>query len=371
MSSASVASARIEGKETKQWVIRTHIKNHLDEFFAIWLLICFGEEFFLGIKNAVVEFFENTIMEKSPEELEKEGVLCVGIGGGRFDEHSSLSKKRKEEECASSLVMKFLGIADDPVFEEFAKFVKNRDLKITGSKYDLAGLVKTMYYRKDTDDMKVWQWVMLILEAIYDESKEFFADARHDFEKAEVREVEGTKRKIRIVIGKSDSTQFGRFCRSMRGCRADVVIQKNSRCNVQIFSGGSFQKNLRGDLTDVARAIRVEEQRFASRVVTTDWKVLGNDEKVAGAENWYFHPERNMLLNGSLSIDQPPTVLSLERISDIVSIAISTGFAPERETQCKAGRCTSTPSNPCPWYRLGLTRCHDIRCDQARRLNGR
>ncbi len=369
MSSGTVTAVAVP-ENTIQWVIRTHLKPHLDEFLAIWLLIMFGEIKFPGIRNALVEFAETNVTEKHPDELEKDGIVCIGIGGGKFDEHAPLMGERKKSESASSLVMKYLGIADDPALRDFSKFVTDRDSKITGSKYDLSGLVKIAYHRKATDDMKVWEWVMFALEAIYDDSLEFFGPAMQDFAKAQQTEVKTSKGKIKVVTGRSDVGQFSSFCRSVHGCGADVVIQQNSTGNVRVFTASRLQR-MYVDLSDAARMIRLEEQKRAGQVLTTDWKILGSAESVPGAENWYLHPERKMLLNGSDSVEEPATLIPLDQIRQLVEISVSDSFEPGREIHCKAGKCTSTHGNPCPWYAWGLQRCRNVRYNQYNNSQGK
>jgi hypothetical protein len=342
--------------------IVTHVRPHLDEIMGIWMLIKFGEYLFSGIGNAMVEFWDSLPEGKTPGQLEKEGVLLIGIGGGRFDEHPTLNAERKQDVCTTSLVAQALGLADDPALKGLLEFVRVRDLTLSGNAYDLHALIKT-FYAAGRDDQMVWGWAFLALSAIYDQSISFFEEAGTDFQAATVTEIsiEGKRRKI--AVGNSDSMEFAKFARSPHGCRAAVVIQKNSTGQVQVHT----TKFLGINLLDTACMLRVEELKKQGKRSPTNFKVLQTDGTIAECPEWHFFQTGQMLLNGSTTkTDTPPTKLSLEEISRLVQIGVNpTIFEPSRETMCKQGKCTSSSRNPCSWYGWGLQRCRKIRFLEA------
>lgn len=344
--------------------IVTHKSPHLDEIAAIWFFRRFGERQFPGINTAKVDFWSTG--GESPdgrpaEDYEREGVLLVGIGGGRFDEHSTIERERKEGECSATLVAKALGIDDEPFLERILKFIINRDLNGTGHPFDIASIVKVLHQQCPDDPERVMDWAMTALEAKYQEQLGFFIATKADFEEnAEIEEIPGPKGRIlKMATIVSDDPQMGKFARSTFGGQVDIVIQQRSSGNVQIFTNKRSGLVLYG----VVQMIRLAEQEAKGQIVTTDWKELALEGKVAGAEEWYLQKAGQMLLNGSLTATQvSPTKIPLEKIQEIVRIGVNPmAFHPKYSSHCESGICISTCRNPCPWYSWGLHRCREMR----------
>ena len=120
--------------------------------------------------------------------------------------------------------------------------------------------------------------------------------------------------------------------------------------------------------------IRIMEQEAKRDTRTFKFVELGVEGKVAGAEEWFYHKEGQMLLNGSqTATDVPPTRLSLEQIQQAVKIGRDPeAFEKKRALDCKSDICTSMINNKCPWYAWGLRRCRRIRYEmrQAAASNG-
>lgn len=316
----------------------THKAPHLDEITAKWLIEKFGTEEFLD------KYAPNRILE-------------IGVGGGPFDEHPTVGDKRKEDECAATLVAKALGVEDDPALEKILNFVATNDLKGGAQPFDLAYLVKLLHCQFPSE--KVIEWASTALEAKYQEQLQFLTVTKQEFERAaEVEEVQGQGgQMLKMVTVISDNEQMNKFARFHLG--AAIIIQKHSSGNAQIFANKRFGLNL----NDIVQVIRFEEQRAKGRIVTTDWEVLKREGKVEGAEEWYYHLEGQMLLNGSLTFpDVPSTRLTLEQIKEIIRIGVNPqAFEPSRAPLCQKGVCTSRRNNQCPWYPWGLHRCRKIR----------
>ncbi|MEK7665207.1 MAG: hypothetical protein AAB361_03670 [Patescibacteria group bacterium] len=340
------------------FTIVTHKRPHIDEVCAIWLLQKFGEKMFPGISETKITFAGaggEDLEGFSSDEFESEGVVLVGIGGGKFDEHPGVKTFGKPDECASTLVAKELGIESEPALEKILNFVKKSDLKAGNQPFDLSNLVKSMHHAHPNDPAKVINWVMLALDSKYQEQVHFIKTKSELANKSVTEEIQGPGRKIKMVSGISDSEQFNNVCRN-KG--AAIVIQRRSSGNTQIYT--SNREGL--VLYDVAQMLRIEEQDAKGKVITTDWRVLASEGKVEGAEEWYFQVTGQMLLNGSLSCPNTPTNLNLEKIRDIVKIGVDpASFEPSRTEQCQKGICVSTQHNPCPWYKYGLGRCRKIR----------
>lgn len=349
--------------------IVVHGKPHLDEIAAIWLLRMFGEEKFPGISTATVVFWGNggeTPDGRTAEDYEREGTLLIGVGGGRFDEHPAVNSKRKQDESATTLVAKAIGVDGEPALKKIFEYVTDEDLNGSSRPFDLAHLVKLLHKQYPDNPEKAMEWATAALEAKYREQMQFWAAKEEYGRIAQVEEVPGPEGKsLRVASIVSDNVQMSEFARSNHGGNAAIVILKRSSGNVQIFTNKRFKL----DLCDVVRMIRLAEQRAKGLILTSDWRELMAEGKVAGAEEWFYHLTGQMLLNGSLTAtDVPPSQIALEDIRRIVSVGINpNAFEPERSPGCKEGICDATRESPCPWYGFGLQRCQKIRYGMAQR----
>lgn len=344
----------------------THQFPHLDEITAIWLLKKFGEKVFPGVAEALVEYLANggeTPDGRSAQEYEQEGTLFIGVGGGRFDEHprANGNGEKKENECAATLVAKALGIADDPALEQILKYALRTDLKGESQILDLASLVKLLHQQCPERPDLVMEWAFVGLEAKYQEQLRFWGATKEEFQRsAQVKKMQGPNGEpVNVVIVQSDNEQMGQFARSPHGANAAVVIQKRANGQVQIFTS----KKQGICIEDAVRIIRIEEQSVKDVWKTTDWKDLVAEGKVAGAEEWYYHKEGQMFLNGSTTAkDVPATNLSLEDIVRAVEIGLDPSMF--RYEGCCTNGCRSPRQHPCRWYNWGLKRCGIVRFTQ-------
>lgn len=346
--------------------ILTHSLPHCDEICALWILRKFGEEKFPGISEARIVFCEDMPLDKTPEEYEREGVILLGVGGGRYDEHPTTNGvERKQGDCAATLIAKSLGVENDPVLEKILKFVTANDLKSAGHPFDIAHLATLLYGRYPNQPEKVIGWVVEGLEAKYHEQLNFFTATKEAYEElAQVEEIAAPGGRIlKMVTVVSDDDQVGKYARSIHGANAAVVIQKRSTGNVQVYTNKRFGITM----YDVAQMLRYEEQRLKGVFQTTNWKDLGVEGKVKGAEEWFFHYGGQMLLNGSLTVKGvPPTCIPLDQIQKIVRIGVDPrSFEGNHSIECKQGRCTSTRVNSCEWFAWGLHRCRKMRFNMA------
>jgi hypothetical protein len=337
--------------------IVTHERPHLDEIVAIWLLRRFGEQRFPGISQARITYAASSRRgadAPDAQALEAQGILLLGVGGGRFDEHPTLDNGRKAEECAATLVAGELGVLDDPSMQKILRFVKSRDLEGNSTPFDLSYMVKLLHRRSPNDPDKVIDWTIAGIEAKYEEQRDFFTVARNEFEtKAKVEEVQVGSRRVRIAAIESDSESVSKYARSEYGGRAGIVIQKRSSGNVSIL----VNKQMGLDMRDVVRMIRLAEQQAKGKFETTDSDKLTAEGNVRGVEEWFYHERGQMLLNGSLTATGvPPTRLDLERIREIVRTGIVPGAL--RKLCASTGKCTG---EICDWYQWNLDRCRALR----------
>lgn len=379
-------------------LIAVHKGLHLDEIAAIWLLRKFGKERYPGINDANITIWNyggGAPDDQSAEEWEERGVLAVGVGLGKYDEHALEGNKT---ECAASLVAKDLGVVDDPALREILAFVTRADLtggnrlwdmlkklkkllqggmsdamrlvlrQAAGAvgqanidsgnvKWALPQLVKDLNILWPDEPERVIEWACVALEARYQQQLRFVQAEEAYPNVSSETVVQGRAGDVRVVSVISDSDQM-KAVALKRG--ADVIVQRVARGNVQVFT----RRNSDLNVDDLARAIRFEEQYVRGVVVTTDFEALAEEGVVPGAECWYYHPEGGMLLNGSLSHENmEPTQVSLERIVELVVLVADVNrFDPDFEHDCQKGWCKSTSTDQlCPLFPCGLHRCRKIR----------
>ncbi|MBI3633275.1 MAG: hypothetical protein HY226_03220 [Candidatus Vogelbacteria bacterium] len=323
-----------------------HKQPHWDEAVALFLLRLYGAPLFHGIREAKVVFWNagsNTPDGRSAAEWEAEGYLLVGVGGGRFDEHPTRTKPREQEFCAATLVAKCLGIKkDEAALRTLLAYTYRTDataVNLPGADRDLvifgiANVSKMINrYVANGDDQKALDWMMMAVEAYYGSQMEFIY-AKQEFEQSgtvTTVQLEGFQQPLKISAVVSDNTQMGPMLRSKEGNQSAVVIQKNSKGQVQIHTNKAY-KGLK--IFDVARYIRVAE--FLTKTpepVIPSWNELAQEQAPEGVEEWFFQHSGQMLLNGSLTNpDAKPTALSLRLIVELVV----TGLKQSGKHQCGA-----------------------------------
>lgn len=284
--------------------IVTHRRPHLDEAAAIWLLRRFGEPMFPGVSQANIELRDagaQTPDGRSAEEWEQDGVLFIGIGGGRFDEHPSAENGRKEGECAASLVACALEMDNDPALERILEFITLGDTQGTGGPYDLKALVDTINAFKPEDPTPAVRFVMTALDALYAKNKRWH-ESKREYNKVSKLVA---ARPYRVVLITSDNEEMRTIAFS-RG--AQVVIVRRSSGHTQIFShenkGGPELNRVAAELRRQELLARGEEQQlFTVR------------EQEGSLADWYFQQAGQFILNGSLTAPGvPSTLLSVEQI---------------------------------------------------------
>lgn len=333
-------------------IIVTHPRPHLDEIAAIWLFKKFGESLFPGIRYAEIQYWGEEKIKKYPlEECAKQGILLVGIGGGRFDEHPTIENGRRENECAATLTARILGLDEDPLLERILEFTRKTDLKSAPHPFDLAFLVNLRNKQHPDKPEEVIDWTIKALQDFYNQQKEFFGTTKEEFEKkAQIEEIQVGNKNLKLVTIISDNEQIAKFARSKHGCEAAMVIQKNSRGNIGIFTARRFYL----DILDLVVMIRIEEQRAKGRFVTGDYAYFSREGTMKEAEEWFYHEGIQALLNGSLTkSDVPPTRIPLEEIKELVKIAMNKNLFYCRHDPKKCRNCR--------WNKWGLHRCRKLR----------
>ena len=154
--------------------ILTHQDPDMDEIVAIHILKRHGESRYPGIKDADIITQAKRDFDKSPDELEAEGILCVGIGGGKYDEHPVGGRTRREGDCAATLVAKDLGLFEDPRVGPNASYALSKNYSPDTWEFEIAPLEKLAFrYLTHSDDenknkqneTKIFEACFLLLDA--------------------------------------------------------------------------------------------------------------------------------------------------------------------------------------------------------------
>lgn len=321
MSNAATATATQQKKVAPAERFRieriiSHDRFHFDEGEAIFLMQKYGEIMFPGVSTAKVEFMASlptSWKDKTEYDLMKEGVLLIGIGNGRFDEHPSVKVPEKKGECAATLVAKHLGIDTDPTITELLKYALRIDSTATASPFDLATFMKDFHQSHPDSSATLWEIVRPLIEGKWMKQKLFCA-CESEAREHGLTDTFSTRKHRNLVImaAETDNPQFQAYARS-KGCA--VIMQKKSTGNVQIFTNKKFGL----DISLVVARIRNAEREANGRKPISDPDIICANGAVEGAEVWYYHEVAGNFFNGSLTTPKPPTKVSWGTIIKIVS----------------------------------------------------
>jgi len=339
--------------------IKTHKYPHLDEIVAIWLLKTFGGEKYSGLDTAKLEFEngsgEQTVTDGNVTDWEKSGVLIIGTGNGRFDEHKKGAGVLAGD-CAASLVAGYLGVADHPALRQILRFTLVNDRQGSSQPFDVASVIKSLY-RQFPDQPEVsMNWAITAIQAKYEEQSAFFSKTAEEFKKAKIKQIDFGHKQIILAAAVSDDPQFNKYARSQG---VAIIIQRDSKGHTQIFTN---KKVADFRLHDIAKILRLEEQKLRETSnPVINWHDLAAEGMLA---NWYYQQETETLLNGCLTApDVEPTVLSLEFITRAVEVGINPNYFHQKCPIVSSQK--NCLKHSCTWYHWGLHRC----CQQRYEMN--
>lgn len=340
-----------------------------DTICALVLLKKFGEKKYPGVSEAKVEFMTELPKGKNAEIYEQKGVLCLDLGGGRFDHHRQA--RVLERFSVSDLVARDLKIQNDPSLEKILTYARRDDLEGKGiiSKdtidraFGLSALVANLNRHYLGYPEKVLETVApLLLAHLKEEQKRAFEypeeyRRKWDEGKIDAFVVEQVGRQIRCILIESDVIGMVGFLRAHPEIRADVVAQRFGSGHINIIT--RQERHL--DLREVAAVIRVEElkaKKFPFDRV--NWKELYNKGKMKEVPEWYYDTAANTIQNGGmLSEITRPTKLILPDIKRALKIGLDYNLLDPR---CPRTHCLF---KKCRFYFYNLIRCRKIRQGQG------
>jgi hypothetical protein len=308
--------------------IITHIWPHLDEIVAIRLLKKHGNELYPGIRDARVDYVSTTpvVEGKTWEEHLAEGTILVGVGGGPFDEHPTFEAERKQGESACRLVAKALKIDGHTIYKRLIELVTEADLGGV-HEFHIANRLKTRYRLNPNNPDKAIRLVNDMLDD-WEQEQRLFVDARRELQlKQNNKQLETTTlpngEMITIAVVEGDNFKVSAAARSLR---IPVVIQKNSKGQVQIFCDKDKKPFT---LKKIAAKIRLAECLASGMseddLAKLDQATLEREGKIPEAANWFYQVPGQNLLNGAESApDTPPTKIPFNIIVEVVKKNIIT-----------------------------------------------
>ncbi len=264
--------------------IITHIRPHLDDICAAWLL----KRYQPGAENAALEFLPADRRVSEPDaDL---GIIYVGMARGRFDEH-----KGDVGDCATTLVHKAIKgrIADPEEAAAIAKIVAWVLEEDTGKlnavayrEFTVPMVFQGEYERTGRDSSAVAELGYRLLDALLVSERNMVR-----LETAWAKRQEFQSRYGRAVALVSTAREIDSYGYAHG---FDLVLYMNP--------DGSY-RNIRGragtdiDLTAVHEALAKEDP----------------------TATWYFHHTKKLLIcGGELAPDAKPSQLPFERLIELV-----------------------------------------------------
>jgi len=309
----------------------------IDEIVAAWLIMNFGNTRFPGADCAELKLVDPTKVTSSYHALLAEGTLCIGFGGGPFDEHPEAGDdgERIPNESAASLVARALGIRNDAAVKRIVDYTVKKDHSADTHEFEIAPLLKDAFRfllpeigdpeQAQTKMYDILQAAMVLLDGFsrkdsaYDRCREeYLLDRRETFVNKPNAKV------LRIVSVVSNNPVMQKFCRSSEGGFCGVVIQTIKKGNVIIFfDHRQVDKDM---VACIMHDIRIAQLNANNYRFLVSRDQLTQDGSIEGAQEWYFEYDKYLIANGTLTHSKLPTSLSREQIELIVVDAIVAYF---------------------------------------------
>lgn len=308
-------------------------KIQIDTLAAIYLLREFGQEAFPGIQDAQIAFLTKVPEDQDPEALEKSGNLMVDLGG-MFDHHRANMASGKREECASSLIAKYLGVEKKKYLQKLLTWAKRDDLEGKGTisedsldrAFGLSGIVSMLNRQLKNDPQEVIDLILPLIE-------HHVAEQRHRAEGLpklyDALEAEGQAKKWKLKQGRadlkagyvvSDDIGLAGWLKAVK--RVDLVIQRALTGHTNVIT----RQERSIDLRPLIAGLRAAEAQARGVDLPQDKNLLESVGTIDALPMWYYDDAANTLQNGGIEPgDISPTQLSIEQIVDIVNETIPNG----------------------------------------------
>jgi len=300
-----------------------------DTLVAIFLLKKFGESRFPGIKEAEIDFWQVVPAGETEETLDRQGIILLDLGGGRFDHHGARVKT-----TASHLVAEYLGVRENAALVKLLTYAERDDFFGKGTISDdpldrafgLSALIAALNKSLVKNPGKVVKIVMPMLIAHYNEEVRRTQDLPKEFAEklqkgeAETFAVKQRGKKLNVVMVTSESGSLAGYLRSQQGGRFDVVAQWLPSGHLNILT----RPTKRVDLRSLAALIRVEETTHAGRELEMNVREFSKFGRIKEVPEWYYDPATNSIQNGGLNPKEiPPTKIPKADLKKILELGLA------------------------------------------------
>ena len=301
-------------------------RPHADVIVGIFLLIKFGAEKYPGVKNALIDIWQELPVGDTSLSLEQKGVLLLDVGGNKFDHH-------KSGKNLAHLIAEDLGILAEPSVAKILAYAERDDKHGLGTisadsldkAFGLSGLIASLN-KTEKDPEKIIRIVLPLLEAHHQEENRRVYELPQEFEKkikegkAEVFNVKQNSKDLKVIVLESDNLSMAGWLKSAGGMKADVVCQKNSAGFTNILTKPLKKIDLRWP----AAYLRKAEAEMRNRKLVCSTFDLMKDGKMPEIPEWYYDRATNSILNGGARPQGVlPTAISLETIVDILKESLA------------------------------------------------
>lgn len=264
--------------------IITHVRPHLDEIMAIWLV----ENYWPDRGEVTVEFIDNN---ERPDDVDADpDVLYIGVGRGRFDEHRGVAG-----ECAASLVWQGLPDKDKMSDEErkaidkLVDWVRDEDLGLHMDEprraFTVPAIIDGWYLFHDKNSSVAVGLGTRIIDALMYGQRELVR-LEVDWEKR----VEFDSRFGRAVALQTDTDRASEFAYQKGFDLAVIMNRAHTYRTIRAKAESPI------DLTDVAEAI----------------------EKADKAKWFFHHSKRMLILGGDHDPKAAPSSLQMPDLIDLL-----------------------------------------------------
>jgi|GEM_PF-1456723 len=141
-----------------------HICAHQDEHIARYLWESYGEFAFPGARTSKGRFTLGLPTRKDAD-MDAEGKVAFGVGGGRYDEHRA--EGPLPDKCSALLVAEDLELMGDKIIARMVNEVLRCDTTRGVKTTELAELIKMFHRRLKNADEFVWKWSKKAIQAVH------------------------------------------------------------------------------------------------------------------------------------------------------------------------------------------------------------
>jgi len=270
----------MESEETKGVVLVTHLNPDLDACTAVWLLT----RYVFPESEYQYEFVPVGPERKAINTAERERIIYIDTGGGRYDHHAT-----SDYVCAASLIAKDYSIRDPAATEmiEYALAVDHG--KVVGAdvgSFDLVNIIEGLNKLYPDSPKLVLEVTLSCLDAVHTNLSDLL-EAEEYLKRATFFKTEWGK-----GVGVVTSNMKTRYLAHRRGFEVFVYVDPEHG-----YRGFMAPGNSKADFSAIYREIV---------------------ELEPGAD-WFLHSSKQLLLCGSSKApDKRPSSLSLEQMIDLV-----------------------------------------------------